>query len=47
MYIGARRCSVIDYVWVNERIGNRVSDFKIRNRVNSNHMPLELTLEVR
>jgi len=46
-YIGARRCSVIDYVIVNERIGNRISRFRVGDRVDSDHMPLEVTLEVR
>jgi len=32
---------------VNERIGNRISRFRIEGSVNSDNMPLELTMEVR
>jgi len=42
-----RGCSIIDYVIVNERIGNSISGFRIEDRVDSDHMPLELTMEVR
>jgi len=39
---------IINYVIVNEHIGNRIRwCFRIENRVNSNHMPLELSMEVR
>jgi len=38
---------VIDYVMINERIGNRISKFKIGDRVDSDHMPMELTMEIR
>jgi len=46
-YVGVRGCSVIDYVMINERIGNRISKFKIGDRVDSDHMPMELTMEIR
>jgi len=32
-YVGARGCSVIDYVIVNELLGNRISTFRIGDRV--------------
>jgi len=34
-------------VFVSERIDNRVRDFRIGDRVDSDHMSLEMTLEVR
>jgi len=37
---------VIDYVMVNERIGNRISRFRIGERVDLDHMPMELTVEI-
>jgi len=45
-YVGARGCSVIDYVIVNELLGNRISSFRIGDRVDSDHMPMELTMEL-
>jgi len=32
---------------VNERIGNRISKFRVGDRVDSDHIPLELTVEIR
>jgi len=32
---------------INERISNRIRCFRIGNRVDSDHMPLELTMEMR
>jgi len=46
-YIGARGTSVIDYVITSENISNRISSFRIGNRVDSDHMPLELTIQMR
>jgi len=46
-YIGARGCSVIDYVMINERLGNRISSFRVGDRVDSDHMPLELNVKTR
>jgi len=46
-YVGAMGCSVIDYVVVNERIGNRIRRFRIGNRVDWDHMPLELIMEMK
>jgi len=43
-YVGARGCTVIDYIIVNERAYDKVLDFKIKNRVDSDHMPLCLKL---
>jgi len=38
---------VIDYVMVNERIRDRISKFRVGDRVDSDHMPMELTVEIR
>jgi len=46
-YVGARGCSVIDYTIVNERLGNRISSFRIGDRVDSDHMPMELNMKIR
>jgi len=46
-YVRAKGCSVIDYVMVNERIGNRISRFRIGDRMDSDHMSMELTVEIR
>jgi len=43
-YIGARGSSVIDYVITSENVSNRISSFRIGDRVDSDHMPLELTI---
>lgn len=39
-YVGARGNSVIDYVFVNEVGYNIVNNFKVGERVESDHMPL-------
>jgi len=41
---GARDSSVIDYVIVNEAVGDRICKFKVRKRVDSDHLPLEVEL---
>jgi len=41
-YVEARNSSVIDYVIVNEAIGDRICKFKVGERVDSNHLPLEV-----
>jgi len=46
-YVGARGSSVIDYVITSENVSNRISSFRIGDRVDSDHMPLELTLQMR
>jgi len=46
-YVGARGSSVIDYVVTSVNIGNRVRKFRIGDGVESDHMPLEVTLETR
>jgi len=42
IYVGARGCSVIDYIIVNEYVQEDVIEFKIGERVDSDHMPLTL-----
>ncbi|EGI61046.1 hypothetical protein G5I_10736 [Acromyrmex echinatior] len=44
-YVEIRDSSVIDYALVNDNICDRIVEFRIDARVNSNHMPLSLTLE--
>jgi len=44
-YVGARGSSIIDYAMVNDNICDRIVEFRIDVRVDSNHMPLNLTLE--
>lgn len=44
-YVGARGDTVIDYVFANEQAYNKVKDFRIGNRVDSDHLPLQLELE--
>jgi len=44
-YVGARGSTVIDYVIVNERAYNSVLDFKIEDRVDSDHVPLRLSMK--
>lgn len=40
MYVGDKRSTVSDYVFVNENILDRIKEFKIADGVDSNHMPL-------
>lgn len=44
-YVGARGSSVIDYVVVNEKTDNKVIEFKIDVRVDSDHMPMSVKIE--
>jgi len=44
-YAGARGSIVIDYVFVNERAMDRIIEFKIESRVDSDHMPLRVRLK--
>lgn len=45
MYIGARGSTVIDYVFVNEHIQDRIREFIVEERVDSDHMPICLEIE--
>lgn len=40
-YIGSRGTSVIDYAIVNEEMLDRIEEFKIGDRVDSDHLPLQ------
>lgn len=42
--MGARGCTVIDYAFVNERILDRIVEFKVEERVDSDH--LSITVEI-
>ncbi|KAH0817483.1 hypothetical protein GEV33_005308 [Tenebrio molitor] len=41
-YIGSRGETVIDYVMVNEEAWDEIEEFKVGERVESDHMPLEV-----
>jgi len=42
--VRVRGSSVIDYVIVNEAVGDKISRFKVGERVDSDHLPLEVEL---
>jgi len=44
-YVGARGSTVIDYVIVNEKAHNIILDFKIEDRMDSDHVPLCLNMK--
>jgi len=44
VYIGARGNTVIDFVIANETACNKIIDFKILERMDSNHLPLQLRI---
>jgi len=44
-YVGVRGCSVIDYIVVNEYVQEDVIEFRIGERVDSDHVPLTLEME--
>lgn len=44
-YVGTRGNTVIGYVIVNEKMRDRVVKFKIRERVNLNHISLGMKIE--
>ncbi|XP_025997472.1 golgin subfamily A member 6-like protein 22 [Solenopsis invicta] len=41
-YVGVRGCTVIDYVIVSVDIRDRIYKFRVGDRVDSDHMPLEM-----
>jgi len=43
-YVGARGNSVIDYVAVNEGIRDRIKSFKIGEKMDSDHLLLEIEI---
>jgi hypothetical protein len=45
IYVGSRGETVIDYAIVNEAAWERVKEFKVGERVDSDHLPLEITIE--
>lgn len=44
-YIGGRGNTVIDYIFGNERITDGVTEFRVEDRVDSDHMPISLKME--
>lgn len=44
-YVGARGSTVIDYVMTNEKAYDKVREFRIDNRVDSDHMPMIVVRE--
>ncbi|KYN00148.1 hypothetical protein ALC62_09082 [Cyphomyrmex costatus] len=43
-YVGARGCSVIDYILVSEVLHGRITEFRVDVRVDSDHQPLRLKM---
>lgn len=43
-FMEAKGSTVIDYVIVNERIKKKIGTFKVVNRIESDHVPLSLTI---
>jgi hypothetical protein len=43
--IGSRGKTVIDYGIVNKEAWERIEEFRIGERVESNHLPLEISIE--
>ena len=46
-YVGARRSTTIDYVIANEEMHELIEEFKIEERVDSDHMPLKIKMNDR
>jgi len=44
-YVRERRNTVTDYVFVNQRVQDRVLEFRVEGRADSDHMPISLDLE--
>lgn len=45
-YVGCRGNSVIGYVLMDTKVIDQVKKFKIGDRIESNHLPIKLKLEV-
>ncbi|KYM98796.1 hypothetical protein ALC62_10485 [Cyphomyrmex costatus] len=43
-YVGARGCSVIDYILVSEVLHGRITEFRVDVRMDSDHQPLRLKM---
>jgi len=46
-YIGERRESVVDYVLINQKATDKIEKMEIGNRVESDHQPLEVKIEIK
>lgn len=44
-YVGARGSTVIDYIFVNNSIYEKVLTFRVEDRVDSDHLPLTMEIE--
>jgi hypothetical protein len=44
-YVGSRGETVIDYATVNEAAWGRAEEFKVGERADTHHLPLEITIE--
>lgn len=44
-YVGARGSIVIDFVFANEKANDKTIEFRIGDRVESNHLPLIMVTE--
>lgn len=45
-YVGTRGNTVIDYVITNEKALERIKEFKVGERIESDHMPLEIEIDI-
>lgn len=45
-FVGTRDCTVIDYVFVSDRIKDDVTAFRIENKVDLDHLPLILEIKL-
>lgn len=46
-YTGARGSTLIDYIFVNTKVTERVLECKVEEKVDSNHLPISLKMETR
>ncbi|EZA53828.1 hypothetical protein X777_06702 [Ooceraea biroi] len=44
-YVGARSCSVIDYIIVNDIVLDKIVEFKVEELVDSDHLPIRISLK--
>lgn len=47
IYIGARGSTVIDYIFVNTQVSDRILECKVEERIDSDHLSISLKMETR